>query len=335
MRESTSSLRNEFRRWVSTVLRLRKSSAAISGFVFRSTTRRATSSSRAVSSSTPCPSTTPGRVRGCRRVDRDSRHRQHPLGGQPGPPPTLHTGSTPLPRQEPNHGLSPTRRAEVKPIKDLDELERVAIELGAWGDAVRFVAATGMRPEEWIPLEHDDIDQGVGTVTIRRTYTEGKGLDEFAGKTAGSIRTIPLSTAALGRPHRPTPATPRLAASLPGSAWRLPQPSELAPPRLAPCARGGRRRAARPKRAPPHLRHLVPPPLRRPLALGQANGHQRRHDRAALRPHARPPRQPQSRHPGRDLGRIWTQIGRNPRPPPTARDPSIPLNQAGDCGEAL
>jgi hypothetical protein len=67
------------------------------------------------------------------------------------------------------------RRAEVKPFKDAAELERVAIELGEWGDAVRFVAATGMRPEEWIPLEHSDMDELARTVTIRRTYTEGQG----------------------------------------------------------------------------------------------------------------------------------------------------------------
>jgi hypothetical protein len=39
------------------------------------------------------------------------------------------------------------RRAEVKPFKDLEELERIAIELGEWDDAARFVAATGMRPK--------------------------------------------------------------------------------------------------------------------------------------------------------------------------------------------
>ena len=54
-----------------------------------------------------------------------------------------------------------------------------------------------MRPEEWIPLEPKDVDEQAQTVTVRRTYTEGKGLDEFTGKTAGSIRTIPLSAAAL------------------------------------------------------------------------------------------------------------------------------------------
>jgi hypothetical protein len=35
------------------------------------------------------------------------------------------------------------------------------------------------------------------TVTIRRTFTEGKGLEQFAGKTVGSIRTVPLSAAAV------------------------------------------------------------------------------------------------------------------------------------------
>jgi integrase len=92
---------------------------------------------------------------------------------------------------------SQPRRAEVKPFTDLEELERVAIELGEWGDTVRFVGATGMRPEEWIPLDPSDVDEQAQTVTIRRTYTERKGLEEFAGKTAGSIRTIPLSAAAL------------------------------------------------------------------------------------------------------------------------------------------
>jgi hypothetical protein len=42
-REAMPSLRKVLRRWVSTVLRLRKSSAAISGLGFRSTTSRATS----------------------------------------------------------------------------------------------------------------------------------------------------------------------------------------------------------------------------------------------------------------------------------------------------
>lgn len=88
-------------------------------------------------------------------------------------------------------------RAEVLPFTDLAELERVAVELGEWGASARFVAATGMRPEEWIPLEHSDVDQAAKTVTVRRTYTEGKGLEQFVGKTTRSMRTIPLSAGAL------------------------------------------------------------------------------------------------------------------------------------------
>jgi hypothetical protein len=42
-----------------------------------------------------------------------------------------------------------------------------------------------------------DVDEQAMTVTIRRTYTEGKGLEQFVGKTRGSIRTISLSEAAM------------------------------------------------------------------------------------------------------------------------------------------
>jgi integrase len=125
------------------------------------------------------------------------------------------------------------RRAEVRPFKDLEELERVAIELG---DTVRFVAATGMRPEEWIPLRPSDVDEQVQTVTVRRTYTEGKGLDEFAGKTAGSIRTIPLSAAAFAAYQSQRRRSRDSALVVPGAARWLPQPPQLERPRLAPRA---------------------------------------------------------------------------------------------------
>jgi hypothetical protein len=62
-RDGTSILRKMLRRWVSTVFWLRKSSAAISALVLRSTTSRATCSSRSVSDSSPVPSALPGRVR--------------------------------------------------------------------------------------------------------------------------------------------------------------------------------------------------------------------------------------------------------------------------------
>ena len=58
------------------------------------------------------------------------------------------------------------------------------------------------RPSQGVDPPTGNVDELAQTVTIRRTYTEGKGLDEFAGKTAGSIRTIPLSTAALAALNR-------------------------------------------------------------------------------------------------------------------------------------
>ncbi len=62
-RDDTSSLRKMLRMWVSTVFRLRNRSAAISGLVRRSTTRWATSSSRALSASRPSPWAGAGPVR--------------------------------------------------------------------------------------------------------------------------------------------------------------------------------------------------------------------------------------------------------------------------------
>jgi hypothetical protein len=59
------------------------------------------------------------------------------------------------------------------------------------GDAVRFVAETGMRTGGVDPTRARDVDEEAQTVTIRRTHTEGKGLDQFVGKTRGSLRTVP------------------------------------------------------------------------------------------------------------------------------------------------
>ena len=91
------------------------------------------------------------------------------------------------------------RRAEVKPFKDLEELERVAIELGEWGDTVRFVGATGMRPEEWIPLEPSDVDEegrdGDDPAHLHRA--QGPRRVRRQDRRLDPIRTIPLSAAAL------------------------------------------------------------------------------------------------------------------------------------------
>jgi integrase len=56
---------------------------------------------------------------------------------------------------------------------------------------VIFAAGTGLRPEEWIPLERRDVDLHERVGTVRRTYVDGR-LNEFAGKTKASIRRVPL-----------------------------------------------------------------------------------------------------------------------------------------------
>ena len=89
------------------------------------------------------------------------------------------------------------RAKEVLPFQSWAEVLAVAYEIGEYGPLVRFNAATGLRPEEWLPLERSDIDRKNRRVTIRRTYVAGRGVVEFKGKTAESIRSVPLLQVAL------------------------------------------------------------------------------------------------------------------------------------------
>lgn len=95
-------------------------------------------------------------------------------------------------------------RREVRPFT-VDEVDAAAAELGpTFGAAVVFAAWTGLRPEEWIPLERGDVDRPRRVVTVRRVYTNGEM--RLTGKQAGSLRTVPLPARALlaldGRPAR-------------------------------------------------------------------------------------------------------------------------------------
>jgi integrase len=55
-----------------------------------------------------------------------------------------------------------------------EEIAKVAVELGpAYGPMIRFAAATGMRPEEWVAIERQDVDRQAGVVHIARTHVEG------------------------------------------------------------------------------------------------------------------------------------------------------------------
>ena len=92
-----------------------------------------------------------------------------------------------LPAVEPGEGVgresgaSAARRPRVHPA----ELAAVAGELDCRGAAaVRFAAATGLRPAEWANLERRDLDRARSIVTVRGT------------KTLHSRREVPLSVAA-------------------------------------------------------------------------------------------------------------------------------------------
>src|SRR6266511_1507250 len=92
------------------------------------------------------------------------------------------------------------RRTEKRPFESWDELNALAIELGPrYGPPVLFAAATGLRPGEWIALEHRDIDRDARVVYVRRAYRNGRVK---VPKTEASIRAVPLQTVAVAALER-------------------------------------------------------------------------------------------------------------------------------------
>ncbi len=76
------------------------------------------------------------------------------------------------------------------------ELDALALELPpAYRPLPMFVAALGLRPEEWQALERRDVDRHAGIVNVRRTVSSGEVVE--LGKTTRSRRQIPLSRRAL------------------------------------------------------------------------------------------------------------------------------------------
>jgi integrase len=76
------------------------------------------------------------------------------------------------------------------------ELEAIAAELSArFQPLPAFVAATGLRPEEWMALERRDIDRAAGLLYVRRTVSSGEVVE--LAKTKRSRRQVPLSGRAL------------------------------------------------------------------------------------------------------------------------------------------
>jgi integrase len=91
---------------------------------------------------------------------------------------------------------NPQRRyTEKRPFESWDELYALAGRLGSrYGPMVLFAAATGLRPGEWLALEHRDIDREGQVMYVRRTFRNGRVK---APKTKASVRAVPLQAIAL------------------------------------------------------------------------------------------------------------------------------------------
>ena len=94
------------------------------------------------------------------------------------------------------------KRTEIVPF-EREELDRICGELGPDAQVVRFAAASGLRPCEWIPLTRRDVDRKAGVVLVERSHSRG-ALRAY-GKTAGSRRRVPLSASALAALDAVTP----------------------------------------------------------------------------------------------------------------------------------
>jgi hypothetical protein len=77
------------------------------------------------------------------------------------------------------HSLGWAQRAQIlrmRPHKRIIALEPLTTaELGdTYGPLVRFAAATGLRPAEWIALERRDVDRRAGVVVVERSFSGGR-----------------------------------------------------------------------------------------------------------------------------------------------------------------
>jgi integrase len=94
---------------------------------------------------------------------------------------------------------------EKRPFESRAEIEALAAQLGPiYGPMVVFAAATGLRPSEWIALEHRDLDREARVVYVRRAFAHGRLKGP---KTRRSVRAVPLQAIALEALER-LPARP-------------------------------------------------------------------------------------------------------------------------------
>lgn len=82
-------------------------------------------------------------------------------------------------------------RRDVHPFETWDEVRSVAEELDERYRAIPLVlVGTGLRPEELLGLHRSDVDRKAGLLRVERRYTGG--MLKPGGKTAGSVRDVPL-----------------------------------------------------------------------------------------------------------------------------------------------
>jgi integrase len=84
---------------------------------------------------------------------------------------------------------------EMRPFESAGQLEALAAELGPrYGPMVLFAAATGLRPGEWIALEHRDIDLNHRLVHVQRAFR----VNRLKPTKTNTARAVPLQRSALG-----------------------------------------------------------------------------------------------------------------------------------------
>jgi integrase len=82
----------------------------------------------------------------------------------------------------------------MRPFESDGELEALAAELGLrYGPMVLFAAATGLRPGEWIALEHRDIDPDDRLVHDGRAFR----VNRLKPTKTNTARAVPLQRSAL------------------------------------------------------------------------------------------------------------------------------------------
>jgi integrase len=93
-------------------------------------------------------------------------------------------------------GRNPQPQSEELHPFTLAEIDRLDAELGdLYGPLVVFAAETGLRTNEWVPLERRDVDRAGQAVTVQRRYADGV-LTGYP-KTKRSRRRVPLTRRAL------------------------------------------------------------------------------------------------------------------------------------------